>query len=1011
MDFAEAVPLPPREYFPDPFRVDQYEPPIPSSSRSSTPFQSRDRLRSSSVLSTRSHAERKRDEKEEEKRRKRRYESVVRLYDRWDALLAKYPNDPDDDEIDIRTGRVLVEGGKLQTMEKREFGAEIDEPDFDGQGTEGEEDEETEDGSSNDELAYWSDSDLEGQFPPPPREFIRSQQDLEDLAEFDQMEAQLRAREGSDFEEEEVDQEALYAAHVSRSRTGQSLEDLFTPPSPARKGKERGSSRRPSSSLDRDPSAYYSTEMRSRNGVTLRVCKACAAVGGDRAKSAQYCKGRRSILDCSFEPDHVPRHRNTNPARETTSIPGTSRPRPIVYTDSSVDISDSENPTKTTDRTRGCRHCKLCRLAGGKRAKTSDRCKGRFRPRLCQYSGGPMPDTDDNPASPSPGPSPIERLPRTRLLVRSASKVVDDSADEDILTRRSNQSPQDDLESLSSETSSDGSRYEPSSDEEASDAESVDLAINPAPLSSPPPRPRPNIIRPSATPMTSMEDRSRAGSVSSLKLLYTPAGASPRRCKHCHAAGGRREEEAMWCKGRAWAKFCPFLGSDGEGRVLDYRPFTPMRSSATPRRLSSRSSGSPNRARSQSRAPRDESARGYYPDVRHSGRSQDHLVQCKCCKAAGGDRADKAAWCKGRRHPNLCAFAGNAQLPSPPNSTGSVGSNLGNMSSPPYRDELQLSSPLPRRDLATSLGSRRTVQTFCPTPPASTSGRSASLSSDHHPGATPHRGILRRPSEAGTPASTDSSGGRKRLRFSLIPSSPPSQTSLHAEDDDELQLGMDAASSSQPQRHSGFHNVTPYSKALKVRAKDVGFSLGPMHSGHIPQALMAVLSTASPSFPVSAQYGATHNQPESNDTASNPPLSSGSSHSTASRRSILTPTSPERARLMLPPPVPDKCFRPIPALSSTSRNASSVDIAPRQRRNRSMSAGTPTALRKSVTDPDLSLRYTKPPKRKARLEVVIPVRPAKRRETMSQADWVLDEDAGENAGRLWRESSAVSFVK
>ncbi|ORY33127.1 hypothetical protein BCR39DRAFT_332994 [Naematelia encephala] len=197
----------PSHFFPTPFKVQDYRPTAPStSSRHSTPAFRYERYRSASVVSRTA----------EDDLPKKRYHSVLRLRTTWDLLLEKYGSirPEDDDEVDLRTGRIVRDRGRLRELQPREFG-EISEP-------EQEEDEDAE-GSSMvggpDKVAFDSDEDelggwdgrsgLDEQEPDLGDEVqeglqrILTAEDEDDLQAFLRAERMRKEERGEDPDEEE----------------------------------------------------------------------------------------------------------------------------------------------------------------------------------------------------------------------------------------------------------------------------------------------------------------------------------------------------------------------------------------------------------------------------------------------------------------------------------------------------------------------------------------------------------------------------------------------------------------------------------------------------------------------------------------------------------------------------------------------------------------------------------------------------------------------------------------
>jgi len=216
-----AGPSPPRRFFVDPFKVTDYQPPPNSSSRSGTPLYLPGRFRSVSLART------EREEDANESRlRNARHHSVLRLKSAWDLLLEKYGNVQlqDDDEVDLFTGRIVKDRGRLKALQRLEFGdsleAERAEESF--LGSEGPSEPAFD--SDEDELVGWDDrSGLDLQMPEPEEEYApppRTREDEEDLRAFLRAEADRKA--ASEDEEESQHDSSDDERGFTRSSTSSS---------------------------------------------------------------------------------------------------------------------------------------------------------------------------------------------------------------------------------------------------------------------------------------------------------------------------------------------------------------------------------------------------------------------------------------------------------------------------------------------------------------------------------------------------------------------------------------------------------------------------------------------------------------------------------------------------------------------------------------------------------------------------------------------------------------------
>lgn len=173
------------------FRKNGYAP-----SRSSTPARARS-------MSTFSYSARE----EDEAIRRERAESVRRMMSSWIGLSDKFGHVGlyEDDEVDLRTGRIVVDRGRVARMEERKGLGEADSEDED-QSRDDQEGEDEAVESDEDELGYWDHrSGLDPQVPSRPPEMPWSERDDEDLREFLRMEERRKelAGEEEQYEDDE----------------------------------------------------------------------------------------------------------------------------------------------------------------------------------------------------------------------------------------------------------------------------------------------------------------------------------------------------------------------------------------------------------------------------------------------------------------------------------------------------------------------------------------------------------------------------------------------------------------------------------------------------------------------------------------------------------------------------------------------------------------------------------------------------------------------------------------
>jgi len=427
---------------------------------------------------------------------------------------------------------------------------------------------------------------------------------------------------------------------------------------------------------DLDPAVYHQNVMHSRNGVSLRFCKACTAAEGERGDLAIWCKGRTSVLHCTFEP-RPPSEDEESAVEEETGIfsgrfrsvfekkddkragrscrrcrkaggiradravsckgkknramcpydsddtdvdlpriPSPPHNEPIVRRAVLPDVNpaelDPERYLSDVHYTHGgarIRACAACRYSGGEREKRAAYCKGRWRIALCTFSVDDQgTDGEDNKVGmgiKEAGPAfdatndPLDRIGSEDLITSITSHVLDARGDFTEMPQRYTRPSQLDI-GISAPHGLDPKRY-------------LDTVH--------------------ASPMS-------LGSV--------------RRCKHCRQAGGERAALSQWCKGRARVKMCSWYVEGDDG---DWAPEegSEERQTASLQPNASRLSTPPRPAKTivNGLPPLED---GYYFDVRYS-RNGKTLVRCQACVRSGGMRLEKAKWCKGRRHPGLCAYA------------------------------------------------------------------------------------------------------------------------------------------------------------------------------------------------------------------------------------------------------------------------------------------------------------------------------------------------------------------
>jgi len=258
------------------------------------------------------------------------------------------------------------------------------------------------------------------------------------------------------------------------------------------------------------------------------------------------------------------------------------------------------------------RQCLGCKLKGGVREKRAPWCKGRWRIKDCTFLQDDPGNDEEEDGSDEDGASENqdEAVP---VRARSVTTVERDPAGHE-------------EQAIIFRTVSSGAMFESALLHASRPA---GPSVSPKPMYTPATLPPPNL------------DGNRYHE--SLTFISTAAGTI-RRCKLCRRAGGKREETAMWCRGRVWSKYCTFRDGDGDDEFTRALLKPNPKQSAGPRRAPIHVPLAP---------PLGE---GYYLDVRHSP-GKTSFVKCQACAMADETRQAKAIWCKGRKHVRLCSFA------------------------------------------------------------------------------------------------------------------------------------------------------------------------------------------------------------------------------------------------------------------------------------------------------------------------------------------------------------------
>ncbi|KAK8844041.1 hypothetical protein IAR55_006835 [Kwoniella newhampshirensis] len=847
------------------------------------------------------------------------------------------------------------------------------------------------------------------------------------------------------------------------------------------KGKERMDGERPDDLVEEawgtPNSPYHKNIWRTRNGGA-HACKHCKVAGGERERRAPWCRGRKG--DCWFEPVTADPSRldsslppNTAPALSTklASAPDPVTPSPDLH---------SARRTATSSasiRRRKSRACRPCSEAGGERADKATLCKGRKSWKICPFEWkehGSGSETENGPVDDLASLASGGDRGRTGSLgetVTPAAPPVTHPAS----ASRGDPKDKDEADNVPFRRSA--SRRAPLTESESDDLQSVSE-------SEMPPR-RPNTASASTTLPVRPPDLDPT--LYSEGFSYATTGL-PRRCKQCRIAGGNRMRNAWWCKGRTWTKYCSFIQSEQAERkstteseeisvavvsnneldmpsvaamfdVAARPPPNPVRTRLRRGIRTASEPNSPNRTSAVSPArmtvplspPPSSVPPSSPPAINASENSRPALEvgsasPISSLPPSSPPNPPTSYFLQSRRtvHPT----------PSPTVSVAAVTDDPSNPTPIAQTKFYRSIMPLPGSTISCR-----------PTPPPSVDGmRSLSISSDILPLTEPRKSALRRPSDTSAPRSSSSSV--KRARFSLQPRSPPREASsdpLRAEDDsseDELALGCEfgssspvtIAQSSSPAFTRYASSSSPLRNEWTVRAADVGFKLGPEHTGRVParmvQALAPSLSAYRPTLGSSLLSGISQMVSSPVPYATPPPSfastsSSGSNRGLDGNSPIQVPlhattksSTPTTAGLMLPPPVPMKRLETVRRSSTPSEASSSQSPVPikftslpaavvraharanARSRSRSVSIASysTSAIEKdrfATPSQDSSrrrdLRETlSTPTRKTRVMRSL-ARVAREVGDEAGLEWGLDEEA-DDGGRMWREGSVATYV-
>lgn len=183
-------------------------------------------------------------------------------------------------------------------------------------------------------------------------------------------------------------------------------------------------------------------------------------------------------------------------------------------------------------------------------------------------------------------------------------------------------------------------------------------------------------------PRPPVSERRRPGEPGYSSVVCPGSSGTLRACKACKVASGERARLAVYCLGRRKPSQCPYFGRHGDNLIdLDMDVDSPLaphtsRTNGTHRRstrLAETTSPAPSGLDSRSmdvatspvtpaNVPKPMSATALAAAERTPGYSTflSYRVgtprRCVVCMEAGGERAERAIYCRGRSRRHLCAF-------------------------------------------------------------------------------------------------------------------------------------------------------------------------------------------------------------------------------------------------------------------------------------------------------------------------------------------------------------------
>ncbi|WWC72979.1 uncharacterized protein I206_106943 [Kwoniella pini CBS 10737] len=595
--------------------------------RSSTPilFPNGGRIRSNSVKAKSQTDEEKRQEEIE----KRKIDSQQKLKSAWELIKEKYGSIriEDDDEIDLRTGKITRDRGKLREYVGREFGQVSDNEDEDGGGSSifggtqvGETEFEFE--SDEDELGQWDErSGLDLQYSDAPlfeeeEEMLKKNESWDtpeaqnDLEEFLRLEAEQKKIFGLDNDvSEDADTEEIDDGSSSEDHDQEVEEDSQLSP------RSRGSWIKPPRLEDLFLSDNEVEEREEASEDELLM-------GRDGFTEALSGMG----LDVD---EHVTTSDDEPFTGDLVESPPQIRPKRIVEVVIPIQSRRSSLPAST--------QYKQPQL-GQSRIQTSVSA-----PSLASLFESPPPDDDlcsrsSSPAlrrSPSPDADCISSPPGQSTTFVTSFRPQANLFQSPLPLRRI--PPDLTVKSFNAE-----SRHRTFSAEEKGKSRMIGE------------RPSEDIEQHTTT----HSSINTSGSPYYTRLWRSKYGAV-KICKRCKRAGGERAEKAAWCKGRKGALECTFENS--KPNQHDDRVQEPNLHPQTLEQRYDRSKHDSNRMGSSSRHSDDDNDDYHHrdrPDLRQtpsSGKAQ-RVRKCPLCREAGGQRGEQAFKCRGRVSSKMCRW-------------------------------------------------------------------------------------------------------------------------------------------------------------------------------------------------------------------------------------------------------------------------------------------------------------------------------------------------------------------